>query len=122
MSCLILISYSYVCLSPRPSSFCHLWLTFTWPEISSQHLAGWIKGTIDLSYELAHKPLHNMVQAHATRAVATSTAFLHGVPLHEVCAAATWSMPSTFVTHYALDVRARRDAAFGRFVLAAVFS
>lgn len=113
----------------RTSVFCqnpYLFVTYGSPSpgqrVSSQHLAGWIKGTISLSYELACKPLPRVVQAHATRAIVTLTAFLHGVLLHEVCAAATWSSPSTFVSHYALDVRAHCDAAFGHSVLAAVFS
>lgn len=105
----------------------HLFVTYGSPaqrfaKASLQHLAGWIKGTIGLCYQLAHKPLPQVVRAHATQVVAASTAFLHGMSLHEICAAATWATLSTFVTHYALDVRAHRDASFGHAVLAAALS
>lgn len=104
----------------------HLFVTYGPPtpgrKVSSQRLAGWIKGTIGLCYQLARKPLPQLIRVHATRAVAASTALLHGVPLYEVYLVATWSSPSTFVTHYALDVRARRDASFGRAMLAAALS
>ncbi|XP_060117009.1 dynein axonemal assembly factor 8-like [Heteronotia binoei] len=39
-----------------------------------------------------------------------------GVPIEDICAAAVWSSTSTFVTHYALDVRARQDSSFGQAV------
>ncbi|KAJ7316026.1 hypothetical protein JRQ81_002188 [Phrynocephalus forsythii] len=86
-------------------------------NISPQRLSSWIVSTIKLCYELSHKPLPSQVRAHSTRAVSSSTAFLRGVPLDEVCRAATWSQPSTFVKHYRLDTRAKASTSFGRAVL-----
>lgn len=73
--------------------------------ISSQSLSHWITATIELAYDLARVPKSQCVTAHSTRAVAASVAFLDGVPLHEICRAATWSSPNTFISHYAIDVR-----------------
>ncbi|KAJ7341951.1 hypothetical protein JRQ81_008015, partial [Phrynocephalus forsythii] len=36
------------------------------------------------------------------------------ISLPDICKAATWSTPSTFLAHYKFDVRAQADAAFGR--------
>ncbi|KAL8175794.1 UNVERIFIED_CONTAM: hypothetical protein K2H54_008178 [Gekko kuhli] len=38
--------------------------------------------------------------------MSVSSVFLEGVPLEDIWAAAMWSSQTTFVTHYALDVRA----------------
>ncbi len=45
------------------------------------------------------------IRAHSTRAVASSQAFLSGSSMGDICAAAGWSSPSTFVKFYSLDVR-----------------
>nr|XP_016849493.1 PREDICTED: uncharacterized protein LOC107982908 [Anolis carolinensis] len=85
--------------------------------VSSQRLAVWITSTIRLAYQLAGKDPPSHVAAHSTRSLSTSQAFLRGVSLEDICKAATWSSPSTFVSHYKLDIQAKRDAAFGRAVL-----
>ncbi|XP_067320485.1 uncharacterized protein [Anolis sagrei] len=85
--------------------------------ISSQGLASWIVSTIQLAYQLAKKEPPSHIVAHSTRSVSTSQAFLRGVPLDQICRAATWSTPSTFASHYKLDIQAKKDAAFGRAVL-----
>ena len=54
-----------------------------------------------------------MVRAHSTRGMAASKALLSGVSLQEVCDAAGWSSPLTFVRFYSLDL----DAAPGSQVL-----
>nr|XP_060615224.1 uncharacterized protein LOC132765067 [Anolis sagrei ordinatus] len=85
--------------------------------VTSQRLSSWIISTIRLAYQLAGKepPLH--IKAHSTRSVSASQAFLRGIPLDQICKAATWSTPSTFASHYKLDLAAKKDAAFGRAVL-----
>uniref|UniRef100_A0AAQ4QUT1 receptor protein-tyrosine kinase n=1 Tax=Gasterosteus aculeatus aculeatus TaxID=481459 RepID=A0AAQ4QUT1_GASAC len=42
--------------------------------------------------------------AHSTRSMAASTALLSGVSLQDVCDAAGWSSPHTFVRFYSLDL------------------
>ena len=80
-------------------------------------LSRWIVSTISLAYELHHKPPPLGLHAHSTRAVASSTALLRGVDVPDICRAATWSTPSTFITHYRLDLRAKKETTFGRAVL-----
>lgn len=87
--------------------------------VSSQRLAKWIVETIRLAYLLAKRPLPGPVKAHSTRAMAASTAFMKWASLTEVCQAATWSSPHTFVRHYAVDIRARQRLRVGRCVLEA---
>ncbi|KAK2823510.1 hypothetical protein Q7C36_020110 [Tachysurus vachellii] len=44
------------------------------------------------------------LRAHSTRGLAASWALFGGVPLQDICAAASWSSLHTFVRHYRLDV------------------
>ncbi len=46
------------------------------------------------------------VKAHSTRGMAASKAFLAGVPIQDICDAAGWSTPLTFVRFYNLDLQA----------------
>lgn len=46
------------------------------------------------------------LRAHPTRSLAPSWALFRGVDLQEICAAARWSSPLTFVRFYMLDVSA----------------
>ncbi|XP_042317564.1 uncharacterized protein LOC121927762 [Sceloporus undulatus] len=85
--------------------------------VSAQRLSKWVSKTVALSYELLGKPCPDRVRSHATRAIAASSAFLSGIPLEDICKAAVWSQPLSFIRHYRLDTRAKRDAAFGRAVL-----
>ena len=84
---------------------------------SSQTLSRWLVSTISIAYETAGKTPPVGVKGHSTRAMATSTALLRGVDLSDICRAATWSRVSTFIKHYRLDLRAKREASFGRAVL-----
>ncbi|KAJ7326746.1 hypothetical protein JRQ81_016505 [Phrynocephalus forsythii] len=88
--------------------------------VSPQRFARWIVQSIKLSYELAKVPLPLGIRAHSTRAMASSAAFLKGVPLDDICQAATWSTPDTFVTHYRVDAHVRSATSFGRAVLSFV--
>ena len=89
-------------------------------HISSQTVSRWIVATVKLAYQLAKKPLPIGIKAHSMRALSTPAAFLRGVPLPDICKAATWATPSTFATHYRLDVRTKMVAAFDRAVLSSV--
>ncbi|KAK3541851.1 hypothetical protein QTP86_008056 [Hemibagrus guttatus] len=44
------------------------------------------------------------VRAHSTSGVTSSSAMARGVPLQEICAAAGWSSPHTFVRFFNLDL------------------
>nr|XP_061814201.1 uncharacterized protein LOC133604909 [Nerophis lumbriciformis] len=72
--------------------------------LSKQRLSHWVVDTISYSYQMACRPLPSGVRCHSTRGVATSWAALKGVPLEDICAAASWSAPGTFFRFYCLDV------------------
>ena len=93
-----------------------LFVCFGAPEgapASKQTLSRWIVEAICLAYESAGHASPLRVRAHSTRSVAASKAFLSGVSLAGVCAAAGWSSPHTFMRFYQLDL----DSAPGTRVL-----
>ncbi len=73
---------------------------------SKQTLSRWIVDAINIAYESSDLPSPMGVKAHSTRSVAASKAFLAGVQIQDICNAAGWSTPLTFVRFYGLDMRA----------------
>ncbi|KAI2644351.1 ORF V: Enzymatic polyprotein [Labeo rohita] len=63
----------------------------------------WIVDAI--TYESSGLPSPLGVKAHSTRGMAASKAFLAGVPMQNICNAAGWSTPLTFIRYYELDLR-----------------
>lgn len=74
--------------------------------LSKQRLSHWIVEAISLAYDSKGLPLPHGVRAHSTRGMATSWALFKGVSVSDICAAASWSSPHTFVRFYSLDVTA----------------
>ena len=72
--------------------------------LSKQRLSHWLVDTISAAYESLGQPVPEGVVAHSTRGMTTSWAALKGVPLTEICAAASWSVPCTFARFYRLNV------------------
>ncbi len=73
---------------------------------ASKHtLSRWIVDAIHVAYESSELPSPMGVRAHSTSSVAASKAFLAGVPIQDICNAAGWSTPLTFVRFYGLDMR-----------------
>ncbi|KAK0152737.1 hypothetical protein N1851_005729 [Merluccius polli] len=72
--------------------------------LSKQRLSRWIVGAIELSYSSGGVPVPPHVRSHSTRGVAASWAALRGVPLSDICAAASWSSPCTFARFYSFNV------------------
>ncbi len=73
---------------------------------SKQRISHWMRDAISLAYEAQKLP-------SPLRGVASSQALFRGVPLEDICVAAGWSSPHTFVKFYNLDV----DTAPGSQVL-----
>ncbi|KAL0151772.1 hypothetical protein M9458_052923 [Cirrhinus mrigala] len=73
---------------------------------SRQTLSRWIVDAISTSYGSSGLPSLMGVRAHSTRGVAASKAFLAGVSVLDICKAAGWSSPLTFVRFYGLDLPA----------------
>ncbi len=80
---------------------------------SKQRISHWVRDAISLAYEAQELPSPLSLRAHSTRGVASSQALFRGVPLEDICVAAGWSSPHTFVRFYNLDV----DTAPGSQVL-----
>ncbi len=80
---------------------------------SKQRISHWVRDAISLAYEARELPSPLSLRAHSTRGVASSQALFRGVPLEDICVAAGWSSPHTFVRFYNLDV----DTAPGSQVL-----
>ncbi len=80
---------------------------------SKQRISHWVRDAISLGYEARELPSPLSLRAHSTRGVASSQALFRGVPLEDICVAAGWSSPHTFVRFYNLDV----DTAPGSQVL-----
>ncbi len=71
-----------------------------------QTLSWWIVDAINIYFEPSQLPSLLRVRAHSTLSVAASKDFLAGVPILDICNAAGWSTPLTFVRFYGLDMRA----------------
>ncbi|KAK9542065.1 hypothetical protein VZT92_002063 [Zoarces viviparus] len=72
--------------------------------LSKQRLSHWIVEAIAQAYKASDRPLPSGVRGHSTRSVSTSWAALRGVPIEDICAAASWASPSTFTRHYRVNV------------------
>ncbi|XP_073690968.1 uncharacterized protein [Garra rufa] len=72
--------------------------------ISKQRLSHWLVEAISLAYESKGVRPPEGLRAHSTRGVAASWALFNGVSLQDICAAASWASPHTFVRYYRLDV------------------
>ena len=75
--------------------------------ITKVRLSQWIVEAIQLAYASSGVELPEGLRAHSTRGMAASWALARGVPIQDVCAAASWSSPLTFATYYNLDVAPR---------------
>ncbi len=71
---------------------------------SKQRISHWVRDAISLACEARNLPSPLSLRAHSTRGVASSQALFRGVPLEDICVAAGWSSPQTFVKFYNLDI------------------
>ncbi|XDV54920.1 hypothetical protein PO909_023109 [Leuciscus waleckii] len=71
---------------------------------SKPTISNWIIQAISSAYQVRNLPSPLAVRAHSTRGMASSRALLSGVPIQEVCDAAGWATPHTFIRFYSLDL------------------
>ncbi len=71
---------------------------------SKQRMSKWVVEAISLAYDSAGRPSPIAVRSHSIRSMAASKALISAVALQEVCDAAGWSSPHTFVRFYSLDL------------------
>ncbi len=84
----------FVCFGPPNKGF----------PASKQRMSKWVVEAISLAYDSAGQTSPMAVRSHSTRSMAASKALISGVALQEVCDAAGWSSPHTFVRFYSLDL------------------
>ncbi|CAM4495492.1 unnamed protein product [Leuciscus chuanchicus] len=61
-------------------------------------------GRYTMAYEAKGVQPPGGIRAHSTRGLAASWALFRGVPLQDICSAASWASPHTFERYYRLDV------------------
>lgn len=85
-----------------------LFLCHTGPRrglaLSKQRLSKWIVEAILHAYRHSGSPIPEAIRAHSTRGVAASWASLKGVPLADICSAASWVSNCTFTRFYRINV------------------
>ncbi|KAJ8332871.1 hypothetical protein SKAU_G00417670 [Synaphobranchus kaupii] len=72
--------------------------------ISKQRLSHWLVEAIVMAYGSKGVSPPSGLRAHSTRGVAASWDLFRGVSMQEICSAAGWASPHTFVRFYHLDV------------------
>ncbi|KAI2647902.1 Transposon Ty3-G Gag-Pol polyprotein [Labeo rohita] len=77
----------FVCYGPAKRGF----------PATKQTLSRWIVDAISTAYESSGLPPPLGVKAHSTWSVSASKAFLEGVSIQDICNAAGWSTPLTFL-------------------------
>ncbi|XP_070603189.1 uncharacterized protein [Erythrolamprus reginae] len=85
--------------------------------LSAKSISRWIKDCISEAYKAGGHTVPEGLTAHSTRSAATSAAWSTQASIEDICRAATWAAPTTFIRHYKLDSFASAEAAFGRRVL-----
>lgn len=90
--------------------------------LSKASISRWLSGCIMYCHRLANRPLPGRPRAHSTRAIAATTAFLSGVPLLDICRAATWRSTHTFTKFYCVDRDSREESRVGQAVLRNLFA
>ena len=79
--------------------------------LSRQRLSKWVVEVIEEAYKSRGLPLPLKIRGHSTRSVSTSWAALRGVPLGDICAAASWASACTFARFYRVNVAAHHAVA-----------
>ncbi len=75
------------------------------PPAREAYAMWWIR-MLFYSLESSDLPSPLGVKAHSTRSMVAFKAFLAGVPMQDICNAAGWSTPLTFIRFYDLELRA----------------
>jgi len=71
---------------------------------TKQTISNWIVQAITEAYKVRGLPSPFTLWAQSTRGMASSRALLSGVPLQEICEAAGWATPHTFIKFYSLHL------------------
>ena len=72
--------------------------------VTKQRLSRWIVDAISMAYTSMGQVCPIGIKAHSTRGMASSWAWSSGFPIQDICEAAGWSSPSTFMKFYNMEV------------------
>ena len=72
--------------------------------LSKQRQFHWLCESIEMAYEAAKRPLPLGRRAHSTHGVVASAALFRGTEIEDICAAASWSSQSPFISFYLSDM------------------
>lgn len=86
-------------------------------KVSFATVGRWIKAAISLAYDIQARPVLLRIFAHSTHSAAIMAAWASNASLLDICQAATWTSPSSFIHNYRVDSYASADVAFGHRVL-----
>lgn len=80
-------------------------------DIAPATISSWIKKAIVMALEIAQVEdvPYSKIKAHSVRAVASSLAFVKGVPLDQVLASCSWAAHNTFTSFYLRDLTLMKD-------------
>ncbi|XP_073408896.1 uncharacterized protein [Dendrobates tinctorius] len=73
-------------------------------RVTTGTLSRLIRDAITMAYSAKGEDPPQGIKAHSTRAMSSSWAERANVPIEQICKAATWPSPSTFYSHYRLDL------------------
>ena len=108
--CPVRVLRLYVQRTSAPGRPSQLFLSFgprsSGKAVAKSTLSRWIVEAIRLAYSSRGTSVPEGLRAHSTRGMAASWALCRGVPIQDICAAASWSSPSTLAAFYRLDVAA----------------
>ncbi|XP_034530069.1 uncharacterized protein LOC117805448 [Notolabrus celidotus] len=106
--CPVRALHMYMCRTAEFRKEDQLFVSWATPHrgkpLSRQRLSHWIVEAISLAYSSKGLQPPQDLRAHSTRSMATSWALFKGVSVQDICAAASWASPHTFVRFYRLDV------------------
>ncbi len=72
----------------------------------------WVEA-IEIAYTSMSLHFPEGLRAHSTRGIATSWALFKGISVGDICVAASWTFPHTFIRFYLLYVTATSLAQAG---------
>ena len=72
--------------------------------LSAQRLSHWLCEAVAQAYLCSGVDPPESIRAHSTRGILTSTALHGGMTVEDICTAASWSSPCSFIRFYLQDV------------------
>lgn len=72
--------------------------------LSKQRLSHWLCEAVSQAYLSSGMDPPGSIRAHSTRGISSSTALHGGMTVEDICTAASWSSPCSFIRFYLRDV------------------